>query len=59
MGIALELAAQGGVQEGCGTWGHSLVAMGVLGWWLDSVILQVLSDWNDSMLYMAFKSLQR
>jgi len=33
----------GGVQKpcGCGTRGHGLAGMGVLGWWLDLVILEV------------------
>jgi len=42
----------GGVQKtrGCGTWGHGLADMGVLGGWLDSMILKVFSSLNDSVI---------
>jgi len=33
----------------CGTWGHGLAGMGVLGGWLDLMILEVFSNLNDSM----------
>jgi len=56
----LEQAAQGsggvpipeGVQKmcRCGTSGHGLAGMVVLGGWLDSMILEVVSNLNDSMI---------
>ena len=33
----------------CGTLGHGLAGMGVLGWWLDLMILEVFANLNDSM----------
>ena len=58
-GQALGQAAQGsggvpipgGVQtpSGCGTWGHGLAAMVVLGWQLGLMTLDVFSNLNDSM----------
>jgi len=41
----------GAVQEEgtCGTEGHGFVAMVVMGWWLDLIILEVFSNLNDSM----------
>ena len=59
-GQALEQAAQGGggvtipggVQKmcKCGTSGHGLAGMVVLGGWLDSMILEVFSNLNESMI---------
>jgi len=56
----LEQAAQGsggvpipgGVQKTCrcGTSGHGLAGMGVLGWRLDVMILEIFSNLNDSMI---------
>ena len=56
----MEQAAQGGgwvpipgdVQKTyrCGTSGHGLEGMVVLGWWLDLMILEVFSNLNDSMI---------
>jgi len=34
----------------CGTWGHDLAGMGVLGWRLDLMILEVFSNLNVSMI---------
>ena len=34
----------------CGTLGHGLAGVVVLGWWLDLVILEVFSSLNDSMI---------
>ena len=49
----------GGVQKVCrhGTSGYGLVGMVVLGWQLDSVILEVFSDLNDSMIKTCCSSL--
>ena len=59
-GQALAQAAQGsggvpipeGVHKpcGCGSWGHGLAGMGVLGWRLDSMISEVFSKLGDSMI---------
>ena len=60
-GQALEQTAQGGnwipIPEGlqkmcrCGTLGHGLAGMVVLGWWLDLVILDIFPNlwFSDSM----------
>jgi len=58
----LEQAAQGsggvpipgGVQKTCrcGTWGHGLVGMVVLGGSWDLVILEVCSNLNDSVILL-------
>ena len=42
----------GGVQKPCrgGTLGHGLAGVGVMGRWLDLVILEVFSNLNDSMI---------
>jgi len=59
-GQALAQAAQGGggvpipggVQKacGCGTWGHGLAGVVGLGGWLDSMISEVFSNLNDSVI---------
>ena len=33
-----------------GSSGHGLVGMVVLGWWLDLIILEVVSNHNNSMI---------
>ena len=45
-------AVPGGVQEmcRCGTEGHVLVGMVVMGWWLDEIILELFSNLNDSVI---------
>jgi len=58
-GQTLDQAAQGsggvpipgGVQKpcGCGTWGQGLAGMGVLGWRLELMILEVFSNLHDPM----------
>lgn len=36
---------------GCGTWGHGLlVAMAVVGEWLDLMILEDFPNYNDSVM---------
>jgi len=47
------VAIPGGVQKmcRCGTWGHGLAGMVVLGWWMDLLILEVFSSLNDSVIY--------
>ena len=59
-GRALEQAAQAGggitipgaVQKmcRCGTSGHGLAGMVVLGWWLDLMILEVFDNLNEIMI---------
>jgi len=59
-GQALDQAAQGsggvpipgGVKKpcGCGTSGHGLTGMGVLGWWLNLMISEVFSNIHDSVI---------
>jgi len=61
-GQALDQAAQGGggvpipggIQKPCrcGTSGHGLAGVGVLGWRLDLMIFQVFSNLNDSVILL-------
>jgi len=43
----------------CGTSGHDLAGMGVLGGWLDLVILEVSSNLYDSMIPISVKNKAR
>jgi len=43
---------------GCGTSGHGLAGVGVLGGWLDFMILEVFSNLNDSVILWFYDELQ-
>ena len=43
----------------CGTSGHTLGGLGVLGWGLDLMILEVFSNLNDSVILLFMNEAQR